>query len=203
MTAREAISPALATLLRQTADLLAATPVLAGFADGLTGLPLGPARPKPLPFLPLLADTPPLASKHTRPMVEAICAAAAHLEWRQSYAEAQVGADYLARYGWANIAAPDGSFAAQDMRLSVGYWGRGLHYLRHWHEPEETYLVLAGGAVFHTDGRAPVQAGPGTLIHHPSNLPHAMDMAEGPLLALAVWTGNALTKVSQIEATHA
>lgn len=141
--------------------------------------------------LPTMAD---LACETTLPIVEAIIAAAPHLHWRQSYTTDDPGFDthYLDNYAWFNLIAPSGPFVSDDLRLSIGYWGKGLHYPNHWHAPEEIYLTLAGEARYISKGRADIIGGPGATICHYSNQPHAADMASAPLLAAAFWRGGDL-----------
>ena len=74
----------------------------------------------------------------------------------------------------------------------MGYWEKGLFYPRHWHEPEEIYLTIAGSATFLSDGRDPLDAGAGATICHYSNQPHAADFSNATLLAAAFWRGREL-----------
>ena len=140
-------------------------------------------------------------SATTRPVVDAVRQASPHVVWRQSYTDKDPGFDaaYLRNYGWFNLIAPSGPFISNALRLSVGFWGRGLRYPRHWHSPEEIYLVLAGRAVFVSEGRADVDGGPGTTIAHDSNQPHAARMPDAPLLAAAFWRGDQLEAKSGLE----
>lgn len=151
-------------------------------------------EPRSLPAVATLCATPPAAAPATQTLLDAVLAAAPHLHWRQSYTTDDPGFDahYLANYGWFNLIAPSGPFVSTDLRLSVGYWGQGLRYPRHWHEPEEIYLTLAGSATYISEGRAPVDGGPGTTICHHANQPHAADFAKAPLLAAAFWRGQGL-----------
>lgn len=191
---------ALNDLLRQTRAMVASRAMLSGFvADGLDGLALNCPRPRSLPAASQLADCAGQTSPETEALTRAILAAAPHAHWQQSYSEAQVGAEHLARYGWFNLVSPGGPFRSDALRVSVGYWGKGLCYPRHRHVPEEIYCVLAGGARFETDGRDPVEAGPGVLIHHPSNIWHGMAMDRAPLLVMAFWRGSGLVAASQLE----
>jgi len=150
--------------------------------------------PQNLPATRHLAELADLACPATLPIVEAVINAAPHLHWRQSYTPDDPGFDthYLENYAWINLIAPSGPFVSDDLRLSVGYWGKGLHYPNHWHEPEEIYLTLAGEARYISEGRADVLGGPGATICHYSNQPHAADMANAPLLAVAFWRGKNL-----------
>ena len=132
-------------------------------------------------------------SPATQALVSAVVRAAPQLQWRQSYTEDDPGIDanYLANYAWFNLIAPSGPFVSDRLRLSVGYWGAGLVYPRHWHAPEEIYLTLAGRVLYRTDGRADLEGGPGATVAHASNHPHAAVFKTAALVA-AFWRGDAL-----------
>ncbi|MEM7438463.1 MAG: dimethylsulfonioproprionate lyase family protein [Pseudomonadota bacterium] len=153
-----------------------------------------------LPGAVELQANPPKAAPATQSLLDAILAAAPHVQWRQSYTNADDGIDanHLNHYAWFNLIAPSGPFVSTDLRVSVGYWGRGLTYPRHRHEPEEIYLTVAGCATYTSEGRAPVVGGPGTTICHYSNQPHAATFFDAPLLAAAFWRGHGLEDKSVI-----
>lgn len=202
MTGVHAPEQAYGQLLEQTRALVASEPALCAFVgDALEGLDLRPTAPRSLPVIPQITACTARTTALTAPLTETIRAVAPMLHWKQSYTEAQVGAHHLANYGWFNLVSPEGPYVNADMRVSVGYWAQGLIYPGHRHLPEEIYCVLAGGGRFETEGRAPVEAGPGTLVHHPSNILHGMDLHSEPLLAMAFWTGEALLRVSDLEST--
>ena len=142
-----------------------------------------------LPAADLMTTDPGKTSAASTPLLAALQALAAHLEWRHTYSEAEVGRHFLDRYGWFELAGPEGHFVTQDIRITVGYWGPGLHYARHQHTPEELYTVIAGSAIFHSDGEADATLGPGGVRYHASNQPHAMTTTDQPLLALVFWRG--------------
>lgn len=202
MTAGEA---PLRALLAETRAAVAADPALAAFAGPLdwAELPFQAPAPRALPAMADLAAYPALASAATLPLCQAIRAAAPHLHWRQSYTERQVGAEFLAGYGWFNLVSPEGPFVAEGIRISFGTWRAGLHYPRHWHAPEEIYLVVAGAATFVTDGMADAVLGPGGTRRHPANVPHSARMDHGPLLAMAIWKGERLMQVSALAGENA
>ena len=130
----------------------------------------------------------------TAPLLSAVIAAIPHLHWKQSYTLDDPGFDqyYLDNYCWFNLIAPSGPFISHDLRVSCGYWGKGLHYPNHWHKPEEIYLTVAGSARYISEGRADIIGGPGATICHYSNQPHSAEMKDGPLLAMAFWRGEQL-----------
>ena len=125
-------------------------------------------------------------------LLEALQAAAPHVEWRLSYSEADVGRDFLNRYGWFELAGPEGHFRSEKARITVGYWGPDLFYPRHHHVPEELYTVVSGAALFHADGEADTVLGPGNTRFHASNQPHAMTTQDSAILTLVFWRGDGL-----------
>jgi len=199
-----AATPASACLLAQLLNsthqyFISHEPALADFASAAfnADLPLEPPIAKQLPAVDLLSSVPIRSHDITQSVVEKIIAAKDVLEWQQSYTEADgFDADYLSRYGWFNLISPEGPYVCDSLRISVGYWGEGLYYTEHWHEPEEYYLVLAGEATFLSEGHPPNKCAPGDIIHHQSNQPHAIDMTPGPLLAMAIWRGGDLVAKS-------
>ncbi|MEM7214532.1 MAG: dimethylsulfonioproprionate lyase family protein [Pseudomonadota bacterium] len=158
-------------------------------------------EPSTLPAVANIKDLSSSTADATRELFDAVVAAAPHVHWQQSYTTDDHGIDdfYLANYGWFNLIAPSGPFISNDIRVSVGYWGRGLTYPNHWHEPEEIYLTIAGSALYVSHGRMPVRGGPGTTICHYSNQPHSADFDQSPLLAAAFWRGNGLEAKSRFQ----
>ena len=185
-------------ILRLTARLVAGNSAIARLvAAPIDALPFQALAPRTLPAVSALKKARLDTAPETAPLTRAILDAADELHWQQSYTKAQVGAHHLANYGWFNIVSPKGPFASPDLRISVGYWARGLTYPRHRHLPEEIYCVLAGGARFLTEGRPPVEGRPGTLIHHPPDILHGFELPDAPLLAMAFWRGQDLLHPSR------
>lgn len=171
------------------------------FAAQMEGLVQNMVSSQCLPVCGKLHKLQGLASKHTKPVVEAIISTAPLLCWQQSYS-AEDGFDraYLDNYGWFNLVAPQAVFESDIIRVSVGYWGEGLLYREHWHEPEEFYVVLAGGGRFSSKAKPSRWCTAGDVVHYLSNQKHAIEMTNGPLLAAAFWRGNALVTKPQLEA---
>ncbi|WP_264210873.1 dimethylsulfonioproprionate lyase family protein [Leisingera thetidis] len=189
-------------LLQELWRLAARTEGLAWFAGRMQGLPALEVEPHRLPVcgrIAELAASGTQVSAGTASAVAALAAALPALRWQQTYTEADgFSRSWLDNYGWVNLISPEGLFASDEMRLSIGYWGAGQHYDEHSHAPEETYLILAGQARFHSEGRAARDAGPGETIHHAPHQKHAIDMVPGPLLAAAFWRGEDLLKKSDL-----
>lgn len=158
--------------------------------------------PAVLPCVNQLSELSDKACGATQPLTDAIISLSKHFPWQQSYSIDDPGFDenYLNNYGWFNLIAPSGPFISNDLRLSIGYWGRGLHYPKHWHEPEEIYLTLAGSATFCSEDKSPVVGRPGTTVCNASNQPHSATFDEDPLLAAAFWRGGRLEAKSGLEA---
>lgn len=156
-----------------------------------------PEAPQTLPMLDELLACQELANDATQSLVDLLITCRHGLRWQQSYSAKQ-GFDraYLDHYGWINLVSPEGPFFDDSLRLTIGYWGAGLHYPKHSHEPEEIYCILAGQAEFHSDGLPPRLVGPGDWVHHHSFQPHAIDMSPGPLLALVPWRGQNLSAIA-------
>ncbi len=172
------------------------------FARRMQDLPEIEGAAQALPFLIRLPEILQLSTPQTHRAVQAICNAAATLCWQQSYTNADGFDDcYLDKYGWFNLVSHEGLFLCDALRVSIGYWGSGLCYTEHWHEPEEFYLVIAGGAEFISQGSPPRQCGPGEVIHHAPNQPHAFKMNNGPMLAVAFWRGQNLLRKPDLKET--
>lgn len=175
-------------LLAATGDLVRATPALRDFAvwpDAPTRNTLEPVKLPVIPLIETMAAQPSLVA-------DAVKAAASLAHWQQTYTEAEVGSDFLNRYGWFELLGPTGHFLSDTTRAYIAFWGEGLHYPMHLHEAEELYYILAGAAEFHAVGQPSVLVGPEGTQHHASNQPHAMDTRAEPVLTLVLWRGPGL-----------
>ena len=187
-------------VLRETEAVVGHVAELSDFVgESLANLRYDPEEARHLPVASRVSDMQGATSTRTANLVRAITDAAPVLRWQQTYSEAQVGAEFLAGYGWFNLVSPDGPFISDEIRVAVGYWEEGLTYPQHAHAPEEIYIVLAGGAVFESEGRDPIAATPGDTIHHAPYQMHGMAMPNAPLLAMAFWKGDGLMNKSRLE----
>ena len=84
--------------------------------------------------------------------------------------------------------------------MTVGFWGRGLHYDWHQHRAEELYSVLSGSAVFMAGNRPHRRLRAGGFQHHASNEPHALVTVRSPLLAFVIWRGDGLADAPAMSA---
>lgn len=114
------------------------------------------------------------------------------LHWGQTYSEADFGGRFLDNYGWLELFGARGHFAEERVACGFLLLGPDTHYPDHHHEAEEIYIPLTGGASWRK-GDGPYEAREaGEVIHHPSNVNHAMRTADAPLLALYLWRGGPL-----------
>lgn len=173
-------------------QVIAANPQLLGFAGWPQVFPAH--KPShPVPAARILRDW---AEGHTEVTVDlhrAVQGIADYADWQQTYTEEEVGADFLARYGWFELVGPSGHFGSDAIRAYVAYWGENLYYPWHLHEAEELYYIISGRALFEAEGMEPQILGPGDIRIHASNQPHAMTTTDSPILALVLWRGAGLT----------
>ena len=187
-TAREAAPRALHG--EAVAFVARQAPEVRDFAGAVPDAPaFRPVAATPLAPLADLAGIARRASAETAALARAIVAAAPFLDWRHGYDEAQVGADYLARSGWCEIAGPEGPLVVPGSRMFVGCWGGGLDHPFHWHRAAEVYLPVAGRALFRADGREERMAGPGDAVFHDADQRHATTFGATGFLALILWRG--------------
>ena len=151
-----------------------------------------------LPVLRWLSEMPDLTTDPTRDIVVALKATAPKLSWGQTYSNADMPAQFLARYGWHEIVGQRGPIASDQIALGVLLLGPETVYPRHQHAAEEVYLVLAGAADWQRDDGPFRRLPPGALIHHPSQAWHAMRTGVDPLLTLYAWCGGDLTQKSHL-----
>jgi len=176
-------------------SLIATVPDLNAFAPAPEDLQLQDCPALLVPGVDhLLADCG-TAAPQTEAFVACVRRAAPFANWQRTYTEAQVGADFMARYGWFELWGPSGHFLSDTARAYVAFWGAGLTYGWHWHEAEEIYFIGSGAALFRGEGMADAILHTGDTRLHLSNQPHAMDTTDQPILALVLWRGAGLSGV--------
>jgi quercetin dioxygenase-like cupin family protein len=114
------------------------------------------------------------------------------LPWRYSYEPRPDAPDIGARMAWAELVGPIAPFHSSKVCLGLTAIGPRLLYPQHYHPAVETYLVVSGTASWTADGSTRRHP-PGALILHPSNIVHAMEAGDEPLLAAYAWTGDVET----------
>ena len=124
--------------------------------------------------------------------------AAGMLHWAQTYSITDFGADFLQRYGWIELFGTRGHFSSEDMAGGFLLLGPGVHYPDHHHQAEEIYIPLTDGSRWSKDAQPFLPRWSGEVIHHPSNIRHAMQTETLPLVALYLWRGGPLAQKSII-----
>ena len=179
------------------------------FGARVAALALKPITPvSPSAALPVLghwraalaaaeADVPDLA----RPLATI----APSLAWTQNpnYRRRPPTPDFLARYGYAQIAGPEGPIEDAGLAMGVLLLAPGTLYPSHRHPAVELYCALDGQAEWWREGQDWRRLPPGSLIHHPSGVAHAMRAGEAPFFALYLWRGDLATAAVLIDSPHA
>ncbi|MBB4568975.1 dimethylsulfonioproprionate lyase family protein [Rhizobium leucaenae] len=131
-------------------------------------------------------------------LFSSLAGAASGLHWAQTYSIANFGADFLQRYGWVELFGTRGHFVSNDMAGGFLLLGSDVHYPDHHHIAEEIYIPLTDGSLWSKDSQAFLPRWTGEIIHHPSDIRHAMRTEETPLVALYLWRGGPLAQKSTI-----
>ena len=128
-----------------------------------------------------------LISERYAPLQEAILAASPAAEWRETYKDTDIGADFMNRFGCYCIIGEGGPFMSDAIRLYMVYMPAHLYYPWHQHPAEEIYLVVSGRAIFRKAGCADVVLKEGQTAFHGPNQPHATETTDSPVLCLVAW----------------
>lgn len=118
------------------------------------------------------------------------------LSWRQTYQAAEMSEAFLRVYGWSEFIGLRGPVPSTTIACGVLLLGPGVTYPAHAHAAEEVYIPIAGAAEWM---RAEEEFCPkeiGSVIHHPSWMPHGMRTGAEGLAALYLWRGGDLAAKS-------
>jgi quercetin dioxygenase-like cupin family protein len=150
-----------------------------------------PSPPKRLPACDHLEAA--LAAGRSGPeagLAEALSELAPALAWTYSYPARAGQPDLSSAVAFSQIVGPVGFRLSDRLRLGLTLIAPETHYPPHVHPAIETYLVIAGTALWSLGaGRARPQP-PGALILHPGGVAHAMRTGTEPLLAIWSWRGD-------------
>ncbi len=163
-----------------------------------------PARdlaPRGLPCLVHLARATGLADDRSRPLTQFLRDHAGEFHWGQTYTSADFGQNFMDNYGWLEVFGTRGHFENAEVAGGFLILGPGIEYPDHHHVAEEIYIPLTGGTEWRMGDGAWQQRTAGEVIHHASNVSHAMRTGAEPLLALYLWRGGPLAARSTISGT--
>lgn len=151
----------------------------------------------------LLDRTVALASDTTKPLTELLARYRDELRWGQTYTAADFGQHFIDRYGWVELFGTRGHFANAQLAAGFLVLGPDIEYPDHHHIAEELYIPLTGGTSWRMGDEPFRLRSAGEIVHHASNVSHAMRTGSEPLLALYLWRGGPLAQRSTISATGA
>lgn len=174
-------------------------PVLRRFVEGFDWrMAERPLEPHSLPVVDYLNVLHPPVDGAEGELFSGLAAAASALHWAQTYNIADFGADFLQRYGWVELFGTRGHFVSDEMAGGFLMLGPDVHYPDHHHIAEEIYIPLTDGSQWSKDSQAFLPRWTGEIIHHPSDIRHAMRTERTPLVALYLWRGGPLAQKSII-----
>ncbi len=183
----------LSILLSTIRDLHNDTPAIRAFAPWPDDLTPTKTAPAPCAAMSLV-----IALDADDDVTNAIRHAAEHAEWRQTYTESEVGAEFLARYGYFELYGPSGHFHSAKLRGYIGFWDKELDYGWHRHEAEEIYYSISGAPQFLSETQPESWPKPGQTRHHAPWERHAMKSGDAPFLCYAVWKGPGLAALPEM-----
>lgn len=158
-----------------------------------TSSPLTPSST--LPVLSFLNDARRSAPTGHEALVAALETVAPALAWRQTYSEADLGRNFLDRYGWTMIVGPDAPVVSAHILSGFMILGPGIEYPYHKHSAEEIYKVVSGTASWRLGDDEWTPLPPGSIIHNPPWRAHGMRTDHGePLLLAFLWRAGAIEK---------
>jgi hypothetical protein len=153
-----------------------------------------------LRHLPRVAE---LVSPAEHQLAVLLAGGAQSLCWGQTYTAADFGQRFIDNYGWVELFGTRGHFRNDSIAAGFLVLGPGVIYPDHHHVAEEIYIPLTGGTEWRMgEGDFRPRHG-GEIIHHASNVSHAMRTGSEPLLALYLWRGGDLVQKSTIGAAGA
>ncbi len=160
-----------------------------------------PARklaPRGLPCLIHLNRTASLAGQESKALARLLRDHASEFHWGQTYTTADFGQKFIDNYGWLEVFGTRGHFANDTVAGGFLILGPRIEYPDHHHVAEELYIPLTSGTEWCKGDDAWRPRAAGEIIHHASNVSHAMRTGAEPLLAFYLWRGGPLAARSTI-----
>ncbi|RWD64109.1 dimethylsulfonioproprionate lyase family protein [Mesorhizobium sp.] len=161
-------------------------------------MPVRPLEPRALACLGHLDRIAALAPTDARLLAGFVADHRDALRWGQTYSAADFGQDFVDNYGWLEVFGTRGHFVNDAAAGGLLILGPDILYPDHHHIAEEIYIPLTGGTEWRMgEGDFHIR-GAGEVIHHASNVSHAMRTGKEPLMALYLWRGGPLAQKSII-----
>jgi hypothetical protein len=146
-------------------------------------------------YLDRAVDLAPFAERR---LVELLARHRHELRWGQTYTTDDFGQNFIDNYGWMELLGTRGHFANDSIAAGFLILGPDITYPDHHHIAEELYVPLTSGTKWRKGEGGFTVRPAGAIIHHPSNVSHAMRTGAEPLVALYLWRGGPLTQKSTI-----
>ena len=161
-------------------------------------MPVRSLEPRALACLHYLDRIAGLAPADAKPLTRFVADHRDALRWGQTYSAADFGQDFVDNYGWLEVFGTRGHFVNDEVAAGLLILGPDIVYPDHHHIAEEIYIPLTGGTEWRMgEGDFRVRDA-GEVIHHTSNVSHAMRTGAEPLMALYLWRGGPLAQKSTI-----
>jgi hypothetical protein len=158
------------------------------------------ANPSQLPACDYLQEAIALGQvTPTATLLDALMTLIPRLRWTYEYPPDARWPLLPSRVAFAQIVGARGLRDDAAVQLGLTLIAPETHYPLHKHPAIETYLVLAGAASWRTVGRSFALRDPGSLILHESDIGHAMETRDEPLLALYTWRGDLITAPTYVD----
>ncbi|WP_186766410.1 dimethylsulfonioproprionate lyase family protein [Phaeobacter marinintestinus] len=127
------------------------------------------------------------ASPH--PCAASMLAAHDKLPWGVNPVARKARTKDLEIYAVCDLMGPDSPVYSGHLRAGIYYQRPNLRYALHSHAAAETYVIVAGSALW-TAGDTRKLLGPGDAVHHSTYLPHACQTGPEGVIALWRWSGD-------------
>ncbi|MEW6631142.1 MAG: dimethylsulfonioproprionate lyase family protein [Pseudomonadota bacterium] len=138
------------------------------------------------------------APPEIKPLVGFVADHRNDLHWGQTYTAADFGQGFIDNYGWLEVFGTRGHFVNGEVAAGLLILGPDVVYPDHHHIAEEIYIPLTGGTEWRMGEGGFHLREAGEVVHHASNVNHAMRTGKEPLMALYIWRGGPLAQKSTI-----
>ena len=139
-----------------------------------------------------------IAADQARPLARLLETRRSDFRWGQTYTAADFSHRFIDNYGWLEVFGTRGHFENRKAAGGFLILGPDTVYPDHHHVAEEIYIPLTGGTDWRMDDGAFRRREANEIIHHASNVCHAMRTGDEPLLALYLWRGGPLAARSTV-----
>ncbi|TPI26658.1 transcriptional regulator [Mesorhizobium sp. B3-1-9] len=161
-------------------------------------MPVRSLEPRALGCLGYLDRIAELAPADAQPLARFVADHRGELRWGQTYTAADFGQGFVDNYGWLEVFGMRGHFVNDAVAAGLLILGPDIVYPDHHHIAEEIYVPLTGGTEWRMGEGGFHTRDAGEVIHHASNVSHAMRTGKEPLMALYLWRGGPLAQKSTI-----